>query len=161
MAFTVECKVIVYFLGTIWSIVLLTLARFAVVKVWKRVGQECRSWSIFMGTSPPLMFVFVSSNSVSLTLKLALKGKRMLQIPSTDMGLLLDLHDIVWILLLACCSCTVMLHAINGTKLLLSIILSTVELKYNNPFVRLLEYIVILMYQLISNKAYVFLPCLV
>jgi hypothetical protein len=109
-----------YFLGTIWGIVLLALARFAVVEVWKRVGQECTVLVYFMVTSTPLMFVHVSSNSVSLTLKLALKGKRMLQIPSTDMGLmLLDLHDIIRVLLLACCSCTVMLPAINETKLFL------------------------------------------
>jgi hypothetical protein len=33
--FAVECKAIVYFFGTIWSIALLALARVAVVDVWK------------------------------------------------------------------------------------------------------------------------------
>jgi hypothetical protein len=70
----------------------------------------------------------------------------------------LDLQDIVRVLLLACIY-TVMFPAIYN-ELFLSNTLSTVEFDFNNPFLRLLEYIVILWYQLIPNKVRVFLPCI-
>jgi len=80
-----------------------------------------------MGTSTwyPLFVARVRSNSVSLTMKLAARVKKMLQIPGTDMRLMLfrcfvGLRDIVQVLLLAYSSCAVMLPAINETKLIIS-----------------------------------------
>ena len=96
VAFIIECKAIMYFLGTVWSIALLALARVAVIEVWKRVGQECTVLAYLYGYQYLVSFnvccVCVPSNSVSLTLKLATKAKRMLQIRSTDMRLMLFLR---------------------------------------------------------------------